>query len=357
MSQRGSTKPKKNSKDDTKPPSTANLPVVIPSANNSELLELDPNEGRRKRQKNLSPKDKDSEIREDVQPPSPEASTEAPLQKASSSNDSQPEFESPIRKDTENEGLNRLSQPRSVPSPENSISMPSEIEENGMHKGTASPDRGNVSSTLSASSVIQESLRNIEYPVNETPDQRPKKVLHFNPKTGTIGSPPAKKTTVLSNHAKARSSSQAKKPKIKLVIIHYGHGKTSTAAIGLQIHQILTGTRLISPVLTEKSPATENQLLTSTSKSAKPITTVAAKHPTALHPFFFGKSLAKPQNATQTENVTVEVPEQMGSESLDQPRTETGNRPPIPSRLKTSAFTGVQGFGNSTKTRQVPRCY
>ncbi|KAM0280219.1 hypothetical protein ACHAQH_004177 [Verticillium albo-atrum] len=66
-------------------------------------------------------------------------------------------------------------------------------------------------------------------------DAKPKKVLKFNPKTGTIGSPPKPKSTITGGRTKPSKGKQAS----YIVIISYGKDSESRQRIGKQIEDIL----------------------------------------------------------------------------------------------------------------------
>ncbi|KAH7308025.1 hypothetical protein B0I35DRAFT_483319 [Stachybotrys elegans] len=102
----------------------------------------------------------------------------------------------------------------------------------------------------------------------ETPTV-PKKVLKFNPKTGTFGSPPKPKSVPIPT---------------RIVTIKYGPDEEKRKALGVKIAQILEGTLQLP--FTPK-PA---------SKKTKPTTTAK---PT--HPFFGGKPKPDPSNSSRKQ--------------------------------------------------------
>ena len=107
---------------------------------------------------------------------------------------------------------------------------------------------------------------------------KPKKVLQFNSKTGTLGSPPKPKK-------KAAPS--------RIVSIKYGHDEASRKDIGDRITQILT-----TPV----QPTTT----TPTKKRGRPAGPKKTKDSAATHPFFSGKLGKKPTSTAKDGNATHE---------------------------------------------------
>lgn len=102
-----------------------------------------------------------------------------------------------------------------------------------------------------------------------------KKVLKFNPKTGTLGSPPKPKAT--------------SKPS-RVVIIKYGRDDNHRKALGEKIVAVLEGKLQLSPVPSKK-------------RGAKPRSQQvdgAAEKSKNTHPFFTGKT--KPQPGTNAPN-------------------------------------------------------
>lgn len=365
---RGSKKPKKVAKDDLNPLPPPNFSIVIPPADKSELLEVDPNDGRRKRQKTASTKDKASESTEDV----PLVTSGIPRQrKAPSSNKirvtsgvetSANETTEPALKEQVVERSNIQDQLRAriqttVNIGSSRPSDPVQPDKNGVEKDSSAPSE-NKSTTVTQPTFINDASERTEGATNPLSDSKPKKILHFNPKSGTIGSPPAKKV-VPTDHTKPRSNGRTKQPKSKLVTIRYGHGEVSTSAIGLQIDQILKGTKSISPIAKKKQPSAPKPtevLNVDAQKSVKPTNTVPMKPPAALHPFFSGKPVVKPPKTQETAKVDPVVIDLERQEPSRLRRATAGSRdkPPSPSKPRSSAFTGFPGFGTSTKLLKFP---
>ncbi|KAF7553653.1 hypothetical protein G7046_g7036 [Stylonectria norvegica] len=109
--------------------------------------------------------------------------------------------------------------------------------------------------------------------VSKTPS-KPKKVLKFNPTTGTLGSPPKPKQ---------------KHPTSRLVSIKYGQDETTRREIGSKITRILEGTLIISTSPSEQ-PKPRN------TRKLKGITLNQADVSKPAHPFFTGKATKTPAN-------------------------------------------------------------
>ncbi|KAM0246813.1 hypothetical protein ACHAQJ_010086 [Trichoderma viride] len=108
-----------------------------------------------------------------------------------------------------------------------------------------------------------------------------KKVLKFNPKTGTLGSPPKPKTV--------------SKPS-RVVTIKYGHNDEHRKSMGDKIVGILEGKLQLSPV-----PSKHQGI-----KPRPQQVNGAAEKSKTTHPFFMGKT--RPQSSTSTPSDSVEKP-------------------------------------------------
>ncbi|KAL0931477.1 AAA family protein [Colletotrichum truncatum] len=122
-------------------------------------------------------------------------------------------------------------------------------------------------------------------------DDAPKttKVLKFNPKTGTIGSPPKPKTNAAEASKGAKSLSSPAKPS-RIVTIKYGHDADSRARIGPKIQQILA-----SP---SKKPSPQSKSTPRKSRAKVPKADQDKSKSGITHPMFLGKSknAAKPSD-------------------------------------------------------------
>ncbi|KAL7788346.1 hypothetical protein V8C37DRAFT_235486 [Trichoderma ceciliae] len=138
-------------------------------------------------------------------------------------------------------------------------------------------------SRLQPDETVHQTLSNIEPPkpsLSSLQQQTPtpaqsKKVLKFNPKTGTLGSPPKPK-------AISRSS--------RVVTIRYGRDDEHRKKVGEKIVGILEGNLQLSPVPSKhQGPKPRQEQVNRAAEKSK-----------TTHPFFIGK--AKPQFSTNTPN-------------------------------------------------------
>lgn len=119
---------------------------------------------------------------------------------------------------------------------------------------------------------------------------KPKKMLQFNPKTGTIGSPPKpKEPRVAAPEAeigKKVASRRGRKRASKIVRITYGTDQKTRARLGEMINAILYG-KTQHPVTNAQPPPASNnkKQLSKATETAAPTSTN-----TTTHPFFLGQS-------------------------------------------------------------------
>ena len=136
---------------------------------------------------------------------------------------------------------------------------------------------------------------------------KPKKLLLFNPKTGTIGPPPVPKqhkTVVVPEIGEGGGSKattlrrSARKPAARLVTIKYGTDDGKRIRLGAAIDAILSGQRHIPAPLVKQAPSskTSPKSKRQAAKAAKPDPT---KPPKSTHPFFMAK--AKKADAASEE--------------------------------------------------------
>ncbi|EEU39481.1 uncharacterized protein NECHADRAFT_100906 [Fusarium vanettenii 77-13-4] len=173
---------------------------------------------------------------------------------------------------------------------------------------------------ISAEAPSQSAL---EAPVSTSnpPDAANKKVLKWNPKTGTLGSPPKPKSKILPS---------------RIVCVKYGRDEASRKDMGDKITQILDGKTLFSPN-------------SSKSRAKKPKESVVKKAPgpaKTTHPFFTGK--AKQTPATSENHKTAE----------DRPSRQTVfMSTPLSPKKTRNPFTHdhqVPRFGIRTGTTKIP---
>lgn len=128
-----------------------------------------------------------------------------------------------------------------------------------------------------------------------------KKILRFNPKTGTIGSPPKPKEQDMATDKAKAPSMKGKSPTGKIVKIAYGDDDESRLRIGSKINEVLAANK--PPSNLQMKAATQSlkeKLETSTGNTGTMGVDNASKD---THPFFLGKSKkseAKGDKATTT---------------------------------------------------------
>ncbi|KAK2629379.1 hypothetical protein QTJ16_000199 [Diplocarpon rosae] len=284
--------------------------------NPAELLEVDPNDRRRKRRKTAS------------------LDGEVPSAEAEASNDQPAEYKS-------NRGnRNDLLQPKPV-------DLKSERCKNGPRgvfpvepaseilytdQDTPPPESARINSKKGHQ---KSDLWNTGTNPNQAQDH-PKKFLRLNPKTGTIGSPPARTVPLLASLAGAKTT---KSSKTMIITVPYGQGERLRSFTGEQINRILF-TQPKIPKPKEAAPATSDSQTSSVSNSAKPI-----------HPLFLGKSGAKapsPRKSASTE--TTDLTE--SKDSATQPRARSFSRENT--TLAKKPAVSFSGLGSSTRTVKFP---
>lgn len=195
-------------------------------------------------------------------------------------------------------------------SPRNDDGLEDEHEETSLSNRDPRPDQHVGSSGEDRSlNPLPDSMNN-SLPRSQTTHAvaedapKPKKLLQFNPKTGTIGSPPKRKQPQIDEgKTGARGKKECPKgeniPRTKVVVIQYGTDSESRIRVSARIEAIL---RSQPPSLTPtmaSSPQPDNQenQPLGVSQSATP------KRPKTTHPFFLGKA-RKPESVTSQETKT-----------------------------------------------------
>ncbi|KAI8666448.1 ATPase-AAA-core domain-containing protein [Fusarium keratoplasticum] len=154
------------------------------------------------------------------------------------------------------------------------------------------------------------------------PDAANKKVLKWNPKTGTLGSPPKSKSKTLPS---------------RIVCVKYGRDEASRKDMGDKITQILDGKTLFPPT-TSKSRA----------KKAKESVVKKAPGPAkATHPFFTGKAKQTPPTTGENHKTAENRPS----------RQTIFTSTPLSPKKTRNPFTSdhqVPRFGIRTGTTKIP---
>ncbi|PQE08431.1 hypothetical protein CJF30_00005293 [Rutstroemia sp. NJR-2017a BBW] len=289
----------------------------------ADLLEIDPNDGRRKRQKTASPEST----------PGVEGSVG--------------EMQLPTTPPKTKPQRGRKRKEVSVPhlagacEPNVKVQVPSLDASNATTLKNKDPAQENAG--MPNASLGEEKKQSLEE------ELKPKKILQFNPKTGTIGSPP--KTTVpLKKQLKGKkSANQEAQPKSKVVVITYGTGGNSAADIGLRIDEILTS---------EKNSMKPKE----STKQSKPETSNEVKPVNDANIVPWWKTAAKKKAAAQSEAQEPEI-QAPGTErqgkilSLVNPSclTKTTSTAGIPRSQESKQNVPLfNGFGTASKIQKFP---
>jgi DNA polymerase III delta prime subunit len=314
---------------------------------NAELLEVDPNLRRRKRQKSGSPEDESlgnggldsSERNIPVLGDGQNAESETIVISANTGEDHEAEASGP-----------QLSIDPSSSTTLAYSSMPSAfVGQGNVQVPTATIDNVTVDNESSVMPIV---LANDDKKATIDPlalnapgliGAKPKKQLRLNPKTGTIGSPPAKKPAGLSNGtgSKKKSDKGSTRSKSLFVTIKYGHDRETRPSIGQDIDSILRGVKSFS-------------LLNSHLESPKPLPQAGPLKST--HPFFLGKAAPKVLTSDPAEKITTDDTTEGKATRLKSSMTlgEAKSHSPARKHMQTYGNGAFQHFGNTTKIMKFP---
>lgn len=341
---------KKAGKSSTDKPTKGSNKAKIVSSTTSkersaELLEVDPNLGRRKRQKSGSPEDK-SLGKEGVDYfegniPRLGDGQNARLETAAFSEDT-----------GDDHGFEASGPQRSIDSSTfatltRSSSSPVFVRLGNVQAPTTPIDNVPIDDESSVTLNVLPSHDTgvaIDPPAFNAPGSiatKPKKQLRLNPKTGTIGSPPAKKPASLSNGTgtKKKCEKASTRPKSLFVTIKYGHDRETRHIIGHNIDGILCGTKSFSSL---SSPELLKPLRAGPSKST--------------HPFFLGKDAPKVLIAGNAEKTTADSATEEKATRLKSSMTlgEAKSHSPTRKHIQANGKGVFQHFGNTTKIMKFP---
>ncbi|KAH7342530.1 hypothetical protein BKA65DRAFT_293236 [Rhexocercosporidium sp. MPI-PUGE-AT-0058] len=325
----------------------------------ADLLEVDPNSGRRKRRKTASPDGKAASRTTGVV----DLGSEGPLQLQNGSREGSQSMAPPAR-----DVLVRISQAEGefmvpdgsnhensgLPGPGiNSNSRPTTeivcIDDNDTYVEPSTPAMNETLATVHESHGLQHTFRTDLRDESDTAKlganlapTKPTKILRFNSKTGTIGSPPAKKVvSVVVPEKSTTKTTRGRPPKRMLLTIRYGEGHALPSSAGQKIEQILS-----SP---PKAPQDKKGALA----KPKPSKASPSGPPKPVHPLFLGKPTQKIQNSQQPTTSDASIIDLTGhEESAIQPRA----RPVSPAKTTFPKKPSVpfSGFGSSTKIVKFP---
>jgi DNA polymerase III delta prime subunit len=297
--------------------------VLAPNlSDRAELLDVDPNSGRRKRRKTAENKvgTKGSEDQTEAARPIPKGQPRQRKLPGSSQNDVDLDSTTNAQLlDPKREGY------------ESHLNVAQEAgEDPGMYEHTEPAELPLLEAStllrrdsMGATPIQPEAKTSSNSTVPS--ELKPKKILRLNPKTGTIGSPPTKKPRPALEDPIGKKGRRAKVPlpsnedligKTKIVTIRYSHGK----GIGQKIDQIMNSPKSIIPLPSKVLPEIQ-----------KPPTTPTK--PKALHPLFLGKAAVKktttPQAFSLKDVIDLESP---------RPRSRGKSPPTNPAPVAFSAF-------------------
>ena len=178
-------------------------------------------------------------------------------------------------------------------------------------------------------------------------ENKPKKILRLNPKTGTIGSPPSKKTMPPAYaEAKTRPIRGTKQPKSMIVTIRYGPSQLLSSETGEKIGAILNGSRTAGSYFEKKVIDSAED-----SRAPKSMTVSGTGTTAAPHPFFLPK--IKPEKTTTIPSKVMEMPRPKEFTTLAEARTKSRDKLHESSKLKAST-TAFAGFGNTARLTKFP---
>ncbi|KAI9051543.1 hypothetical protein LZ554_004589 [Drepanopeziza brunnea f. sp. 'monogermtubi'] len=176
----------------------------------------------------------------------------------------------------------------------------------------------------------------------QTLPKNPKKVLRLNPRTGTIGSPPPPKPfdTVEPNPPK-QTKGRGRKSKSLIVRIRYGKGEDGSLGVAEKIHHIINPPPNIH-MIKDVAPAAP------TTTPPKPRAPISTK---PIHPLFLGRVAPKdlsppkaPSDATEIIDFTKKI----------KPTTQARVRPGSRETGASPKNSAVSYSGISTKTAKFP---
>ncbi|KAG4439930.1 hypothetical protein IFR05_004605 [Cadophora sp. M221] len=333
-------------------------PTAPNEKNHADLLDVDPNNGRRKRRKTASPDGKEISTTAGVVG----LSTEEGLHFTDGSGRGSQNMPPPAQ-----DALARISQPdremmksNGADHESNALSGPRQesnatpatgiiyIDDDDTPVEPSVPTKNETSNPVhgwqSFPHIAPSDAREEPYvtkPAADLGPAKPTKVLRFNSKTGTIGSPPPRKPAPAVELDKPiAKATRGRRPKRMLLTIHYGEGHSLPSSIGQKIEQILR-----SPYKTpkEKAAALAKSKLSKTNPGP----------PKPVHPLFLGKPTQKFQSLEKpTTNDTSIIDLTGHQESAIQPRA----RPTSPTKETAPKKPSMpfSGFGSTTKVVKFP---
>lgn len=264
------------------------------SSNAAQSLEVDPNAGRRKRQKRPSADDTEQDGVVQIASPTPprnlngEDIDESSLQWLA-------ELEAAAARDESPESSSGSVQ--TGPEPNHRPSSRTDEKTSLAVEATDSLPRDEGAHLISS---VQSLAATGDESTHKTTTAPVVKLVHFNPKTGTIGSPPKqpqRHEKVLKR--KVHDSKLSKRGKSKIIVMKYGQDVLSKSMVGEKVNQILQGVSTMGPPLSVSKAARNESKHEPAILKLQPREPLSVENPSksdeppkVTHPFFLGKGAA-----------------------------------------------------------------
>lgn len=303
----------------------------------AEHMEVDMNQSRRKRRRTASPK-----VKLEATPAAEQLSPISPTQDTSSAEPSendgtlgvgdakQPAHAASLLskqpKDTQTESQS----PTSIVSPRNPASRCDTLE---------------AVESANLNTIPQQGQNRDEVLDMRNTHQKPKKILHFNSKTGTIGSPPAKSSVnaIEGTSTETPPLKSRKRARSLIICVKYGQNAKRRLSIGNKINQIFEHKKPVGVLQKQKTEVKQPPGKAETSKST--------------HPFFLGKAALKPSINGSSDSSPLSVVIKSDNDTPQKsalPSTRAKARSPTRSSFQPVRSNNFPAFGNSGKLLKFP---
>lgn len=324
----------------------------------AELLEVDPNTGRRKRRKiKLTGGDEKLDNDSELKPTTPAVEKRgrgrprSTVKRAAENTDKNeetipnPSPASPARDDSHEPQADTLKDETPV------ASVPQPVVYISPYLNLQAPTSDEVS--MIVDDALQ--LAHVEDTTADTIDAKPRKVLYFNAKTGTIGSPPPLKVIPAEPPTRRPSrKKEPKQPKSLVVTLQYGGDHHLSSSFGEKVGMILSGTQ-IAALFKEQVPVVKSKPVVVLPPGTMKVAGTAGSS-NASHPFFQAKAtrvpkiedIRPPQDSIDLTSMSSCKPERT---------IRYRNKPPTPSKpnsTQNTAPSAFPGLGFSAKILKFP---
>jgi DNA polymerase III delta prime subunit len=312
------------------------IPGNCSAQQQAEQMEVDMNQSRRKRRRTTLPKVKleDTPAAEQLSPSSPTRDTPSG---EPSENDStlgvgdvkQPAHAASLLSKQPKDTQTEFQSPTSIVSPRNPPNRCDTLE---------AVESANLNTIPQQDQNRDEALdiRNIY--------QKPKKILHFNSKTGTIGSPPAKGSVnaIEGTSTETPPLKNRKRASSLIIGVKYGQNAKERLSIGNKINQIFEHKKPVAVLEKQKTDVKEPPRKVEKSKST--------------HPFFLGKAALKPSinESSDSSPLSAIKPDKDTPPKSALPSTRAKARSPTRSSFPPAKSNNFPTFGNSNKLLKFP---